>query len=347
MGGEHQRDAGRAPSMEEPDEVVGVESAELVDSEQAASWGPSDLSEVVGAPPQLRLKGPIRVRDGLKPLCFQVPNAAPPRSNGRPSSSSSRSPSRASSPSAPRSTAVPSAASWPTRSPARSAPIAPKAGDPELVAAYGASDAELVRRYAPNLAYEPGERSLPIDWRDCRIRACSRAPDKAGLDAHISDAGNRATAFTHVVRSGGETFIQYWLYYPYSNTTIGNTREGVGATKIPLDQIESVAGKVTDLAGVADRGQVAVEPDRQGDEGWPSRSRRTAPTSWPSSRSSGATCRSRQGARVAVLRRQARALRSSTTMIGRATRCAWMRPAGHGARHVPWPLPVVQVGQLP
>jgi hypothetical protein len=124
------------------------------------------------------------------------------------------------------------------------------AGDPELVAAYGASDAELVRRYAPNLAYEPGERSLPIDWRDCRIRACSRAPDKAGLDAHLSDAGNRATAFTHVIHRGGETFIQYWLYYPYSNTTIGNTREGIGATKVPLDQIESAAGKLTDLAGL-------------------------------------------------------------------------------------------------
>ena len=126
----------------------------------------------------------------------------------------------------------------------------PEAGDPELVAAYGTSDAELVRRYAPNLAYEPGERSLPIDWRDCRVRACSRAPDKAGLDAHISDAGNRATAFTHVVRSGGETFIQYWFYYPYSNTTIGNTREGIGATKIPLDGIESAAGNLTKLLGL-------------------------------------------------------------------------------------------------
>ena len=29
----------------------------------------------------------------------------------------------------------------------------------------------------------------------------------------------QATAFTHVVRDGGETFIQYWLYYPDSTTT--------------------------------------------------------------------------------------------------------------------------------
>jgi hypothetical protein len=31
----------------------------------------------------------------------------------------------------------------------------------------------------------------------------------------------QATAFTHVARSGGSTYLQYWLYYPDSTTTWG------------------------------------------------------------------------------------------------------------------------------
>ena len=84
--------------------------------------------------------------------------------------------------------------------------------------AYGARDAELVRRHAPSLVYEPGERSLPVDWRRCRERGCAQAPDDRDLDAHRTDAGLRATAFTRVVRRGGSTYVQYWLYYPDSNT---------------------------------------------------------------------------------------------------------------------------------
>jgi hypothetical protein len=114
--------------------------------------------------------------------------------------------------------------------------------DEPLTAAYGARDAALLRRHAPNLVYEAGERSLPIDFRDCRIRRCSRAPDDPRLDAHYSDAGRRATVFTHVVHRGRETFLQYWMYYPYSNTTIGNPREGIGAKRIPFDVIEKLKG---------------------------------------------------------------------------------------------------------
>src|SRR5215212_4947177 len=40
-----------------------------------------------------------------------------------------------------------------------------------LAAAYGARDAALVRRFAPNIVYEPGERTLPIDFRDCQSRS--------------------------------------------------------------------------------------------------------------------------------------------------------------------------------
>ena len=88
-----------------------------------------------------------------------------------------------------------------------------------LRAAYG-RDAELVRRFVPSLVYEPGTHTLPVDFRDCRSHRCADAPDDPALDAHRSTRGGHpATAFTHVVRRDGETFIQYWLYYPDSTST--------------------------------------------------------------------------------------------------------------------------------
>ena len=75
----------------------------------------------------------------------------------------------------------------------------------------------------PSLVYEPGERSLPVDWRRCRERSCSDAPDDRDLDAHRTRAGLRATAFTRVVRRGGTTYLQYWLYYPDSNTAVAGS----------------------------------------------------------------------------------------------------------------------------
>ena len=92
-------------------------------------------------------------------------------------------------------------------------------GDGALARAYGRRDAELMRRYAPNIAYEPGERSLPVDLRHCRSRRCSDAPDDRDLDAHRTDAGERATVFVRLVRRGRRRYVQYWLYYPDSNTT--------------------------------------------------------------------------------------------------------------------------------
>ena len=96
-------------------------------------------------------------------------------------------------------------------------------GHGALVAAYGERDAELVRRFAPSLVYEPGTYTLPVDFRDCRSHRCSDAPDDRDLDAHrTTRGGHPATAFTHVVRRDGETFIQYWLYYPDSTSTVAN-----------------------------------------------------------------------------------------------------------------------------
>ena len=92
-------------------------------------------------------------------------------------------------------------------------------GHAELAAAYGARDGALVREHAPNVVYEPGERQLPVDFRRCRSRRCSDATLDRDADVHRSDSGERATVFTRVVRRGGRTYIQYWLYYPDSNTT--------------------------------------------------------------------------------------------------------------------------------
>ena len=109
-----------------------------------------------------------------------------------------------------------------------------------LVAAYGERDAAAVRALAPSLVYERGERELPVDWRECRRVSCSVAPDDPALDAHVPagrphrDAGRphdaaghgvRATAFTRVVRRGGRLYVQYWLYYPDSNTTLAGSDE--------------------------------------------------------------------------------------------------------------------------
>ena len=107
-------------------------------------------------------------------------------------------------------------------------------GDDELAAAYGEDDAALVRRYAPNLVYERGIHTLPVDPRECREHRCSDAPDDPDLDAHRSHRGVRATVFTRLVRVGGETYIQYWLYYPDSTSTVLNAAGGWRAARSGL-----------------------------------------------------------------------------------------------------------------
>jgi hypothetical protein len=91
-------------------------------------------------------------------------------------------------------------------------------GRAALVHAYGERDAALVREHAPNLVYEPGEHQLPVDYRRCRRPWCAEARDDPDADVHRSDAGRRATVFTRVIRRRGRVYLQYWLYYPDSNT---------------------------------------------------------------------------------------------------------------------------------
>ena len=100
------------------------------------------------------------------------------------------------------------------------------AGDERaLVDAYGERDAARVRALAPNLVYEGGERQLPVDWRHCRRPECASAPADRSLDAHVTDGGHRATAFTRVVRRDGRLYVAYWLYYPDSNTALAGSDE--------------------------------------------------------------------------------------------------------------------------
>jgi hypothetical protein len=90
---------------------------------------------------------------------------------------------------------------------------------PALEAAYGAEVAALVRDYAPGIVYERGTGVLPVDYRRCRSRRCSDAPDRRGRNVWSTPAGLRATVFTRVIdrrASGGDLFIQYWMYFPDS-----------------------------------------------------------------------------------------------------------------------------------
>ncbi|HEX4720492.1 MAG TPA: hypothetical protein VH300_18375 [Thermoleophilaceae bacterium] len=85
--------------------------------------------------------------------------------------------------------------------------------------AYGDRDAAVVRANAPNILYEPGTLTLPVDYRRCRSHRCADAPDDRDLDVHRSArGGTQATVFTHVVRKRGKTYLQYWFYYPESAT---------------------------------------------------------------------------------------------------------------------------------
>jgi hypothetical protein len=140
-----------------------------------------------------------------------------------------------------------------------------------LVDSYGERDAELVRRHLPGLAFEPGERQVPVDWRDCRAVECARVPDDRDLDAHRTEAGLRATVFTRLLRRGGRRYVQYWSYYPDSNTSFaGSDRLWERASRTPAGRVAGLGARL--LTGSAaypayhrdDWEAVAVRVDRDG-----------------------------------------------------------------------------------
>jgi hypothetical protein len=110
--------------------------------------------------------------------------------------------------------------------------------DRALVRAYGARDAAMVRDKLQGLVFEPGERQLPVDWRVCRSVGCATVQGDGSGDAHRTDAGLAATAFTRVQRHAGRLHIQYWFYYPDSNTAWGGSdwlwRHSPGLQRIGL-----------------------------------------------------------------------------------------------------------------
>jgi hypothetical protein len=123
-----------------------------------------------------------------------------------------------------------------------------------LAAAYGERDAATVRALAPNLVFERGERELPVDWRECRRVPCSLVPDDPALDAHLGGRSHRtgrlaeATAFTHVLRRVGRLYIQYWLYYPDSNSTLAGS-DDLWARSWLLPQIRRLVDGTTQYPG--------------------------------------------------------------------------------------------------
>jgi hypothetical protein len=94
-----------------------------------------------------------------------------------------------------------------------------RSADFPLVAAYGEETAVLARRYAPELRYEAGSRAIPVDFRRCRSSVCGDGPPAGAV--FLSDTGEQPTAFVHLLRRGGSTYIQYWLYYADSATLRG------------------------------------------------------------------------------------------------------------------------------
>jgi hypothetical protein len=91
--------------------------------------------------------------------------------------------------------------------------------DAALVAEYGEDAANLVRRYAPELQYEPGSQAVPVDFRHCRSPICGNGRRSGPIVQ--TETGEPVTAFTHVVRRDGSTYLQYWLYYADSATLRG------------------------------------------------------------------------------------------------------------------------------
>jgi hypothetical protein len=71
----------------------------------------------------------------------------------------------------------------------------------ELVAAYGPELAARVVAETPEIVYEEGMTALPVDFRACRARGCGNGPGSGAV--WVSDSGQPATAFVHVVDCGG------------------------------------------------------------------------------------------------------------------------------------------------
>ena len=99
-----------------------------------------------------------------------------------------------------------------------------------LTVAYGPELAAQVSEHAPAIDYEAGMRAVPVDFRSCREDACAEGPESGPVRTSLE--GEPVTAFVHVVdcrepeagvyvcdgERARNLYIQYWLYYPGSQT---------------------------------------------------------------------------------------------------------------------------------
>lgn len=129
-----------------------------------------------------------------------------------------------------------------------------------LERSYGAELAAMIADRAPTIAFEDDDFvSLPVDFRECRERACADSILHGSLER--TQTGLTPTVFTHVVdcrdpemaaREGydcsgdraGHIYLQYWLYYPDSAT------HGLSDAGYHLDDWESYQVRI-DPAGTA------------------------------------------------------------------------------------------------
>ncbi len=151
-----------------------------------------------------------------------------------------------------------------------------------LVLAYGRELASLVTRHTPTLEYEPGMRALPVDFRSCRDDACAEGVGEGRVERSL--AGEPVTAFTHVVACGeeavsaesgfdctgersGNTYVQFWLYYPGSHSS----RHLYGAAGYHDDDWESFTVRVgtegTDARASSHQGYNGYSGDPLSDAG--------------------------------------------------------------------------------
>jgi len=101
-------------------------------------------------------------------------------------------------------------------------------GDGDLAAAYGPRDAALVRATRPASSTNRGEGAARR-LAQLRLPACANAPDDA-ISTRIAPERATGDDVHHVVHRGGRTYIQYWFYYPDSNSTCSaRTRSGSSA----------------------------------------------------------------------------------------------------------------------
>ena len=154
----------------------------------------------------------------------------------------------------------------------------------ELGTAYGPELAALVARHAPGLEYEEGMRAVPVDFRSCREDACAEGPKAGAVRASL--AGEPVTAFVHVIdcrdadsaaRAGydcsaeraGHVYLQYWLYYPGSQTS----RDLYGEKGFHPDDFESFQVRIRSEGTVearasSHRGYNGDSGDPVNDTGW-------------------------------------------------------------------------------